>query len=232
VAETILQRDKMGKNDRLLLLDTVGTAPGAVLVEGTRVLAAAEFPLRSASAVLLGDMRRMLGSAGYSLRDLDGIGVVSGPGSFTGVRTGLAAAKGLCEAAGLPLAAVSRLAVLAHAAGLKHGFAVLNAGRGSVYVREVAQDGQAREYLASIIDVKARADGARVVIAEEALAEELGGLAPTLRGLKAIDLLAPVLRCLAEGGSDLVWTDANYVQSESEIYHTPHAAARKSAPIR
>ena len=52
-------------------------------------------------------MSRLLKEKGWALADLDGIGVVAGPGSFTGVRVGLAAAKGLCEAANLPLAVPS-----------------------------------------------------------------------------------------------------------------------------
>ena len=121
---------------KLLLIETVGDAPGAVLTAGERVLASAEFPSRSASAVLLGELRLMLRSSGVTLRDLRGIGVVSGPGSFTGVRTGLAMAKGLCEVVHLPMASVSRLEVLAEAADLHEGFAVLDAGRGALYVRE------------------------------------------------------------------------------------------------
>src|ERR1700761_947560 len=103
----------------LLLIDTVGDVPGAVLIRGDRILATAEFPLRSASAVLLPELRRMFSISGISPRDLSGIGVVSGPGSFTGVRTGLAMAKGLCEVAGVPLASISRLQVLADAADLE-----------------------------------------------------------------------------------------------------------------
>src|ERR1700729_3787211 len=113
---------------KLLLIDTVGDAPGAVLTVGERVLASAYFPLRSASAALTSELKRMFASSGITLRDLSGIGVVSGPGSFPGVRTGLAMAKGLCEVVGLPLASVSRLEVLANAADLREGFAVLDAG--------------------------------------------------------------------------------------------------------
>jgi tRNA threonylcarbamoyladenosine biosynthesis protein TsaB len=133
-----------------LLIDTVGDAPGATLIDGVRVLASAEFPLRSASAVLTGELRRMLATSGVALRGLGGIGVVSGPGSFTGVRTGLAMAKGLCEVAGLPLASVSRLEVLAEAAELREGFAVLDAGRGSLYVREQRRTEPAHEYLMTV----------------------------------------------------------------------------------
>jgi tRNA threonylcarbamoyladenosine biosynthesis protein TsaB len=51
------------------------------------------------------------------VRELAAVVVVHGPGSFTGVRVGLSAAKGLSEAGGVPLVAVSRLALLAALSG-------------------------------------------------------------------------------------------------------------------
>ncbi len=81
---------------------------------------------------------------GGSLAELDAVGVVGGPGSFTGVRSGMAVAKGFCEAAALRLAVVSRLEVLADAAALKDGLAVLDAGRGELYVRDA---GSGREWV-------------------------------------------------------------------------------------
>jgi tRNA threonylcarbamoyladenosine biosynthesis protein TsaB len=215
------QRMTALKRERLLLLDTLGAAPGAVLTEGDRVLASAVFPGRSVSAVLVGGLKRMLVEAGIGLRDLSAIGVVSGPGSFTGVRTGLGVAKGLCEVTGLPLASVSRLAVLAEAVDLQDGFAVLDAGRGELYVREQKRTEPAREWLATVDEFKHAAAGAPIVVAEEKTAELLDALAPRLHVLSAIDLLGPVRRCLQDGGTDVAWADANYVLPESEIYTRP-----------
>jgi tRNA threonylcarbamoyladenosine biosynthesis protein TsaB len=209
------------KHERLLLLDTVGAASGAVLTEGDRVIGNAAFPLRSASAALLGELKRMLLDAGIGLRDLSGIGVVSGPGSFTGVRTGLAVAKGLCEVTGLPLASVSRLAILAEAAELQEGFAVLDAGRGDLYVREQRRTEASREWLITVDEFMQSAAGAPIVVAEEKTAERIDALAPRLHALRVIDLLAPVRRCLQAGGTDVAWADANYVLPESEIYTRP-----------
>jgi tRNA threonylcarbamoyladenosine biosynthesis protein TsaB len=214
----------MDPHIKLLLIDTVGDAPGAVLTEGESLRAYAEFPLRSASAVLTSELKRMLASSGIGLRELGGIGVVSGPGSFTGVRTGLAMAKGLCMVTGLPLASVSRLAVLAQAADLREGFAVLDAGRGSLYVREERRTEPAQEYLASVDEFERTAAGAPIVVAEKKTAALLTRIAPVLREIRPIDLLKPVQRCLAEGGTDLALADANYVLSETEIYtRPPHA---------
>lgn len=214
----------MDRQIKLLLMDTVGDAPGAVLTEGEIVRARAEFPLRSASAVLASELKRMLISSGIGLRDLGGIGVVSGPGSFTGVRTGLAMAKGLCIVGDLPLASVSRLEVLAQAVDLAEGFAVLDAGRGSLYVREQRRTEPAHEYLASVDEFERTAAGAPIVVAEKKTAELLTGIAPVLREIRPIDLLKPVQRCLADGGTNIALADANYVLPESEIYVRPRHA--------
>lgn len=219
-------------NSTLLLIDTVGDAPGAVLTDGEHVLASAEFPSRSASAMLTGELRRMLNTSGIALRDLAGIGVVSGPGSFTGVRTGLAMAKGLCEVAGLPLASISRLDVLVEAADLREGFAVLAAGRGSLYVREQRRTEPAHEFLLSVDEFERSAAGAPIVVAEKRAAELLDRLAPVLRELCPIDLLKPVRRCLSEGGTNVALADANYLLPESEIYARPGHARTTDASAR
>lgn len=52
----------------------------------------------------------VLGDQGVSMREIGGVAVAIGPGSFTGLRVGLAAAKGLCWAGDLPLAGVSSIA--------------------------------------------------------------------------------------------------------------------------
>ena len=215
----------------LLLIDTVGDEPGAVLTRGDRVLASADFPLRSASAILLPELRRILFTSGVALRDINGIGVVSGPGSFTGVRTGLAMAKGLCEVAMVPLASISRLEMLAEAADLDEGFAVLDAGRGSLYIREVRRTEAAREWLATVEEFERTAAGAPIVVAEKRTAELLAHLAPVVRQLRPIDLLHPVVRCLAAGGTNVALADANYVLAESDIYtrsrYSPTAEAKQ-----
>jgi tRNA threonylcarbamoyladenosine biosynthesis protein TsaB len=216
----------MSADSTLLLIDTVGDAPGTVLTRGNRVLASADFPLRSASAVLLPELRRLLASSGVALRDVNGIGVVSGPGSFTGVRTGLAMAKGICEVASIPLASISRLELLADAADLEEGFAVLNSGRGSLYIREQRRTDPAHEWLATVEEFERTAAGAPIVVAERRIAELLDRLAPVLRELRPIDLLKPVQRCLDAGGTNVALADANYVLPESEIYSRPRHAPK------
>ena len=83
--------------------------------------------------MLTGAIRDLLGATQPA--ELHAVVVVRGPGSFTGMRIGLSAAKALAEACALPLVAVSRLAVLsaAHHAPL----VALDAGRGRVYLGDL-----------------------------------------------------------------------------------------------
>jgi len=204
------------QNERLLLIDTCGETAGIALTCGEEVLAAEDLARGSASAEIIDAIRRLLlMQPGCQLRDLDGIGVVHGPGSFTGIRTGLAAAKGLCEAAGLPLAAVSRLEVLANTAGLSNGYVALDAGRGEVYIREVSTG---REWLSALGDLQRQCHGEQIALAENRLHDQLDGCETILRPLHASDSRGPVSRRLRLGGSDVALTDANYVRQEADIY--------------
>ena len=106
----------------LLGLDTATLTLSAALVQREagqdRVLDRASVePPTPHSSVLPLLLDQMLSRAGLSPRDLAAVVVGLGPGSFTGLRIGLATAKGLCYAAGIPLCGASSLAAMALAAG-------------------------------------------------------------------------------------------------------------------
>jgi len=93
---------------------------------------------------------RVLGDAGLAIADVDGLAVSIGPGSFTGLRVGLALAKGIAFAGGLPIAAVSTLEALAWAADAAPGdtvCAALDARKREVYAASFSMtpDGPRRE---------------------------------------------------------------------------------------
>ncbi len=99
---------------KILGIET-STAVGSLsLFQGKKVLGSEEIDAQlSHSALLLPRLESLLRRAGVRLSDLDGIGVGLGPGSFTGLRVGLAAGKGLAYALKVPLAGVSSFAALA-----------------------------------------------------------------------------------------------------------------------
>jgi tRNA threonylcarbamoyladenosine biosynthesis protein TsaB len=61
-------------------------------------------------------LTNILNEANIKLGEIEGVAVAIGPGSFTGLRVGLAVAKGICWSMGLPLAGVSSLTAIAHCA--------------------------------------------------------------------------------------------------------------------
>ena len=73
--------------------------------------------------------------AGLEMNSLTGIAVTIGPGSFTGVRVGMAVAKGICWALSLPLAGVSSLMAIAHShrSDCRKLLAIKDARRGEFY---------------------------------------------------------------------------------------------------
>jgi tRNA threonylcarbamoyladenosine biosynthesis protein TsaB len=110
-----------------LAFDTAtGVATSALLRDG-KVLGE-----RSSRAVrVLADAEELLEQVGAQPHELSRLVVGTGPGSFTGVRMGLAAARGLAFALDLPLAGVSTLAALA--AGAPGALPVVDAGRREVF---------------------------------------------------------------------------------------------------
>jgi tRNA threonylcarbamoyladenosine biosynthesis protein TsaB len=74
-----------------------------------------------------------IGHAGLASSDIDCFAAASGPGSFTGVRVGLAAIKGLAEAAGKPAVGVSCLRAAATFGSAAHRAVILDARRGQVF---------------------------------------------------------------------------------------------------
>jgi tRNA threonylcarbamoyl adenosine modification protein YeaZ len=99
----------------VLALDTASPVVSVAVADEGGVLASAEDDLRRSSATLLRLVDGVLEAAGTRPRELAGIAVLRGPGSFTGLRVGLATALGFRQALGLPATAPTTLEVLAAA---------------------------------------------------------------------------------------------------------------------
>jgi tRNA threonylcarbamoyl adenosine modification protein YeaZ len=133
---------------RLLAIDTSFEACSAVVAadDATPVIRS-ETVGRAHAERLMPMIAEALEAAGLTLRDLDRIAVTVGPGSFTGVRIGVAAARGLALVTGTAVAGVCTLAVHAEEARAEIGacpiLAVIAAGRGEIYAQSFAGDGLA-----------------------------------------------------------------------------------------
>ncbi len=88
------------------------------------------------SEVLMDEIDRTFGEAGLTPRDLDGFIVVTGPGSFTGIRIGIATAKGFSVATNKPLFGVTAFDAVAYNVEKADFCVVIDAGRGQYYVCE------------------------------------------------------------------------------------------------
>ena len=98
----------------LLTIQTASPAGSLAISDGEQLLAEINLDLRKTPTEwLLPSIEDLLAKAGIEKSDLDAIGVVRGPGAFTGLRVGLATAKGLALATGCPLLGVSSLQCLA-----------------------------------------------------------------------------------------------------------------------
>jgi tRNA threonylcarbamoyladenosine biosynthesis protein TsaB len=120
----------------LLAIETSGRTPSVALQRGDELLGdATGRPGRSGAESLLPCIDQLLARTGVALDQLDAFAVSIGPGSFTGLRVGLATLKGLAFGNDRPAVAVSTLAALALAAGPDElpVVALLDARRGEVY---------------------------------------------------------------------------------------------------
>jgi tRNA threonylcarbamoyladenosine biosynthesis protein TsaB len=125
----------------ILTIDTSGRIGAVALArgagEGVAVLEAAVLSGGQYSARLIPELSGLLARQQLGKQDLEAFIVVSGPGSFTGLRVGLAAVKGLAEILGGPIAAVSMLeAIAAHGGHDGRIIAAMDAGRKELYTGE------------------------------------------------------------------------------------------------
>jgi len=207
---------------RLLLIHTGGSEGTVALAEEGRIVAVEVLPGRTSSELLLPAVRRLMAECGWRVRELAAIGVVSGPGSFTGVRVGLSAAKGLSEAGEVPLVAVSRLGLLAAKVGKGDGLvhAVLDAGRGEFYYGRYLGWERVEELLVKAEDLVGLVEGGVVIVCEPKVAAALEGMGPMeVEEPVAGDLLPLVKERVAKREfDDAVTLDANYLREmDAEI---------------
>jgi tRNA threonylcarbamoyladenosine biosynthesis protein TsaB len=119
----------------VLALDTTTPVGSCALASGSAVLREeASDPSREPASRLPGELMGILQRASATLADVDVFAVATGPGSFTGLRIGIATMQGLAFASGKPLVGISGLDALAQIGGSDGRVATwVDAWRGEVY---------------------------------------------------------------------------------------------------
>ncbi len=120
----------------LLAIDSAGAACSACVCRDGRIVASAYTDgVLDHSRTLLCKIRDALKQSCLKTDELDKIALTTGPGSFTGIKIGIATAKGLAFKNNIPCSAVSSLEALADGVKLFEGtiFAVMDARRGQLY---------------------------------------------------------------------------------------------------
>lgn len=221
----------------ILAIDTSGRHGSIALCRGDgrsfETLQLAELEGGTYSARLIPTISEILQQNKIKMADVDGFVLISGPGSFTGLRVGLATVKGLCEVLHKPLATVSMFEAVAVIYGAERETvsAILDAGRGEIYVGEytvsLTNATPVREYitkLAAFADEGHQAG--ELLTPDKAVADVLQSKNVAVR------LVAPVqadgiarigLRKLLAGeATDHATVDVNYIRrSDAEIFSAP-----------
>ena len=217
----LLATDTSGKHGSIALAR--GSSDGSCDVIEVVPLAGGTF-----SAQLVPQIAALLAHRGFSKSDIGAFVVASGPGSFTGLRVGLAAIKALAEILGKPIVAVSLLEVIALSGGTQGKVtAALDAGRGEVYLGEY----EVAEHSARVLSEQllrkeegwAAVHGSPVITSDRALAEAAHAAGLTTSVVEPVDAAALATvgwRKIRSGDTvSPEQLEANYIRrSDAEIF--------------
>jgi tRNA threonylcarbamoyladenosine biosynthesis protein TsaB len=184
----------------VIAIDSSSRAAALVLrttAEG-RVLDSREIPGGELDRRLPGALAAVLAG------DVEAVVVLTGPGSYSGVRAGMAAALGIAGARGLPLHGLGTLAAVAAAASMPDGgrfSAVADAGRGGVYVARFERRASATVQVSAVLRSAAGdVDGRQPLFATVPIAGLVSELIDPVRALAAAVQAALGLPQLAAAG--------------------------------
>lgn len=206
---------------RIVSIDTTGEFGSLALLEDGRVVE--EVPLHSPDGfahILFPQLARLMDRHGWKFGEVTGYAAAAGPGSFTGVRVGLAAAKGLAETAGVQAAAVSNLLAMAACGTRELRAPFFDARRGEIYgaLYNLKLDALGPEIVAPLPAwlVSLPPEAELLTPDPGPFADALGGRAVT----RTPRALAGAIGRLAEARLvDPIQIDANYVRrSDAELH--------------
>ena len=221
----LLVTDTSGRNGSVALARAEAPNDEVQLIESVP-LAGGTF-----SAQLVPQIASLLANHGFRKSDIGAFVVVSGPGSFTGLRVGLAAIKGLAEILDKPIVPVSLLEVVAIASNCQGKvIAALDAGRNEVYAGEYDLDGQTlilrEEKLLSRDALISAKNGSAVSTPDVSIAEmaRQAGVPTVALEPISIDMIANRGWKKLQAGETVTpeTLDANYIRrTVAEIYPRP-----------
>ena len=210
-----------------LAVDTTADCGSVALADatGVREEILVEAP-RGFSQVLFGEIEALLGRQRLKLADIGLFAGASGPGSFTGVRVGLAAMKGLAETLGKPALAVSNLDALRAWGSGRRRAVVIDAHRGEVFAAlfDAAGEPLIGESVMPLERFRAMLGDAPVewISQEDAVLAQCPAHATVVRapkGLAGEIARLAMVRLPHAATSDPVAIEANYVRrSDAEIF--------------
>jgi tRNA threonylcarbamoyladenosine biosynthesis protein TsaB len=185
------------------------------------------------SAQLVPQVAALLSKHGFKKQDIDALAVASGPGSFTGLRVGLAAIKGLAEILEKPIATVSMLEAVAIAGGMQgRVLALLDAGRGEAYLGryEVSAERATmiEERLVHLEDLVLSDGASTLVTSDQNIAKSLGA-----KGVPVVEVAVQQSDSIARLGWKRILAgetvspealEANYIRrTDAEIFSKSHS---------
>jgi tRNA threonylcarbamoyladenosine biosynthesis protein TsaB len=204
---------------RILAIDTTAEF-GSIALAGEEVLLHAPDGF---GGIIFHEIERLLERLNIRLDEVEAFAAAAGPGSFTGVRIGLACVKGLAEATGRKAFAISNLAALARFASSHMRIPVIDARRGEVYAAAYDKDGELLmpETVCPFPALLERLPKGPV----EFIAQNFAPFDPTTQAPQAIAAMIARMaeeRLGAGESGDPASLDANYVRrSDAELLFKP-----------
>ncbi|HOB51089.1 MAG TPA: tRNA (adenosine(37)-N6)-threonylcarbamoyltransferase complex dimerization subunit type 1 TsaB [Acidobacteriota bacterium] len=176
---------------RILALDTTTPVQALATAEDSAIRGRLELRADTPHAeTLLASVDRVLALSGWRLAELGAVAVVTGPGSFTGIRIGIATALGLADTLGIPVVGRNAMELLARHPSLSDGpvGVFLDARRGHIYGAVFHRDGERLTLRAPYGERDL--DATRAVLAAHPGAALIGSAASLIQGFHEPDVTA------------------------------------------